>query len=198
MSKQDRDKWNQRYAEDSYRKTNPVTLVSDWLPKIPVGRALDIACGAGRNAILLAQTGFEVDAIDISLEGLKRARETAAGQGLRINWIEHDLDEPYPFESNYDLIIVMWYVDLGLVNRLCEYLKPGGYLVCQEHLVTEQEAIGPTNTNFRVAPGTLREAVSGLDVLLYQESVEAIPEGGQVASARLVARKDWPQHHLDR
>ena len=190
MSKQDRDKWNQRYAEDSYRKTNPVTLVSDWLPKIPVGRALDIACGAGRNAILLAQSGFEVDAIDISLEGLKRARQAAAEQGLSINWIEHDLDEPYPFESNYDLIIVMWYVDLGLVNRLCECLKPGGYLVCQEHLVTEQEAIGPTGTNFRVAPGTLREAVSGLDVLLYEESIEAIPEGGQVASARLVSRKD--------
>jgi tellurite methyltransferase len=190
VSKQDRAKWNQRYAEDSYRKTNPVTLVSDWLPKIPVGRALDVACGAGRNAILLAQTGFEVDAIDISREGLNRARQTAEEQGLSINWIEHDLDEPYPFGSNYDLIIVMWYVDLGLVSRLSECLKPGGYLVCQEHLVTEQEAIGPTGTNFRVAPGTLREAVSGLDVLLYEESIEAIPEGGQVASARLVARKD--------
>jgi len=190
VSKQDRDKWDQRYAEDSYRKNNPVTLVSDWLPKIPVGRALDVACGAGRNAILLAQTGFEVDAIDISSEGLNRARQTAEEQGLSINWIEHDLDEPYPFEPNYDLIIVMWYVDLGLVSRLCECLAPGGYLVCQEHLVTEQEAIGPKGTNFRVAPGTLREAVSGLDVLLYEESIETIPEGGQVASARLVARKD--------
>lgn len=189
MSKQDRDKWNQRYAEDSYRKTNPVTLVSDWLPKIPVGRALDVACGAGRNAILLAQTGFEVDAIDISRKGLTRARQTAEEQGLSINWIEHDLDEPYPFEPIYDLIIVMWYVDLGLVSRLSECLKPGGYLVCQEHLVTEQEAIGPTGTSFRVAPGTLREAVSGLDVLLYEESIETIPEGEQVASARLVARK---------
>jgi SAM-dependent methyltransferase len=190
VSKQDRDKWNQRYAEDSYGKTNPVTLVSDWLPKIPVGRALDVASGAGRNAILLAQTGFEVDAIDISREGLNRARQVAEEQGLSINWIEHDLDEPYPFEPIYDLIVVMWYVDLGLVSRLCECLKPGGYLVCQEHLVTEQEAIGPRGTNFRVAPGTLREAVLGLDVLLYEESIETIPEGGQVASARLVARKD--------
>jgi len=190
VSKQDRDKWNQRYAEDSDRKTNPVTLVSDWLPKIPVGRALDVACGAGRNAILLAQNGFEVDAVDISREGLKRARQTAEERGLSINWIEHDLDESYPFESNYDLIIVMWYVDLGLITRLGKYLAPGAYLVCQEHLVTEQEAIGPTGTNFRVAPGTLREAVSGLDILFYEESLETIPEGGQVASARLVARKD--------
>lgn len=190
MSKQDRDKWNQRYAEDSYRKTNPVTLLADWLENIPRGRALDVACGAGRNAILLAQTGFQVDAIDISREGLNKARQTAEEQGLSINWIEHDLDEPYPFESHYDLIIVMWYVDLGLINRLCQCLAPGGYLVCQEHLVTGQEAIGPAGTDFRVAPGSLREAASGLDVLLYEESIEIVPEGGQLASARLVASKD--------
>jgi tellurite methyltransferase len=73
MSKLDRDKWNQRYAEDSYRKTNPVTLLEDWLPKLPVGRALDVACGAGRNALFLARAGFTVDAIDISHAGFKLA-----------------------------------------------------------------------------------------------------------------------------
>ena len=71
MSTEDRDKWNQRYAEDSYRKSNPVSLLSNWLPEIPVGRALDVACGAGRNSIFMAEAGFQVDAIDISREGLK-------------------------------------------------------------------------------------------------------------------------------
>ena len=113
MSKQDLDKWNQRYAEDSYHKNNPVTLVEDWLPRLPGGRALDVACGAGRNAIFLAQAGYKVDAIDISPEGLKLARQEAESQELSINWIEHDLDQPYPFDTDYDLIIVMWYVDLG-------------------------------------------------------------------------------------
>ena len=108
MSEQDRNKWNQRYAEDSYQKNNPVTLVEDWLPSIPPGRALDVACGAGRNAILLAQAGFKVDAIDISSEGLKQARRKANERRLSINWIEHDLDEPYAFDTDYDLIIVMW------------------------------------------------------------------------------------------
>ena len=93
MSNQDRIKWNQRYAEDSYQKHNPVTLVEHWLPRIPVGRALDVACGAGRNAILLAQAGYQVDAIDISSEGLNLARQKAEDLGLDINWIEHDLDE---------------------------------------------------------------------------------------------------------
>ena len=131
MSQQDRDKWNKRYAEDSYRKTNPVTLLEEWLPKMPLGRALDVACGAGRNALHMAQADFSVDAIDVSREGLKLAQHQAESQGLSINWIEHDLDEAYAFDRNYDLIVVMWYVNLTLVSKLCGCLAPGGYLLCE-------------------------------------------------------------------
>jgi len=189
MSAEDRDKWNQRYAEDSYRKSNPVNLLSDWLPIIPVGRSLDVACGAGRNSIFMAEAGFQVDAIDISREGLNETRKKADEQGLTLNLIEHDLDEPYPFDTDYDLIVVLWYVNLELITQLCECLAPGGYLLCEEHLRSEQEVIGPGNPDFRVAPGALREAVSALEPLLYEESVEPIVEGGQVASARVVAQK---------
>ena len=189
MSKQDRDKWNQRYAEGSYHKNNPVTLVEEWLPGLPVGRALDVACGAGRNAILLAQAGYQVDAIDISREGLNLARQNAENLGLSINWIEQDLDQAYRFDTDYDLIIVMWYVNLGLISRLCDCLVPGGYLICQEHLVTDREVIGPTSLKYRVAAGELREAVSGVDVLLYEESIETNIEGEQLASARMVVKK---------
>ena len=188
MSTEDRDKWNQRYAEDSYRKSNPVSLLSDWLPEIPVGRALDVACGAGRNSIFMAEAGFQVDAIDIAREGLKDARKKADQQGLSLNLVEHDLDEPYPFDNDYDLIVVLWYVNLELITQLCDCLAPGGYLLCEEHLHSEQEVIGPHNPDFRVAPGALRKAVSTLDLLLFEESVETIPEGGQVASARVIAR----------
>lgn len=190
MSQLDRNKWNQRYAEDSYRKTNPVTLLEEWLPKLPVGRALDVACGAGRNALYLARAGFTVDAIDISHEGLKLAKEQAESQGLSINWIEHDLDETYAFERDYDLIVVMWYVDLVLVKQLGECLAPGGYLLCEEHLVSDQETVGPKNDNFRVKPGALRSAITGLGVLLYEESVETYSENERVASARVVAKKN--------
>lgn len=189
MSQLDRNKWNQRYAEDSYRKTNPVTLLEEWLPKLPVGRALDVACGAGRNALYLARSGFTVDAIDISREGLKLAQQQAESQGLSINWIEHDLDETYAFERDHDLIVVMWYVDLPLITRLCDCLAPGGYLLCEEHLVSDQETVGPKNDNFRVKSGSLRSAVSGLEILSYEESVETVASGDSVASARVVAKK---------
>ncbi len=190
MSKEDRDKWNQRYAEDSYHKNNPVVLLEDWLPKIPVGKALDVACGAGRNSFFLAQAGFRVDAIDISPEGLHKARQQAQSQGLNINWIEHDLDQAFRFDTDYDLIVIMWYVNLALVTRLCDCLAAGGYLLCEEHLITDQDVIGPGSSNYRVEPGALREAVSGMDVLLYEEAIEiSAADDERVASARVVVRK---------
>lgn len=189
MSDRDREKWNQRYREGSYNRNNPVTLVEQWLPVLPAGRALDVACGAGRNALLLAQAGCQVDAIDISSEGLALAQQEARSRGLKINWIEHDLDEPWRFAADYDVILVMWYVNLELLAELCACLAPGGYLLCEEHMRTDQDVIGPTSSDYRVAPGALREAVSGVDIVLYEEAVTAISEEQKVASARLVARK---------
>ena len=189
MSAEDRDKWNQRYAEDSYRKSNPVTLLTDWLPRLPVGKALDVACGAGRNAICLAEAGYRVDAIDISREGLKLTAARAQEAGLDIRCIEHDFDEPFAFDREYDLILVLWYVNLPLVEQLCGCLAPGGYLLCEEHLRTEAEVIGPGNPDFRVAPGALRAAVESLEPLLYEETVETVEAGNRIASARVVARK---------
>ena len=188
MSQQDRDKWDQRYVEDSYQKGNPVTLLENWINKIPAGKALDIACGAGRNAIFMAQAGFEVDAIDISREGLNKARKNAGDDLLKIRWIEHDFDQAYDFDTDYDLIIVLWYVNLNLITQLCDCLAPGGYLLCEEHLLSDVSVIGPTSSQFRVAPGQLREAVSSLTILMYDESVETNDSGEQVASARVVAR----------
>jgi SAM-dependent methyltransferase len=189
MSKLDRDKWDRRYADSSYRRGNPVTLLQEWLPRLAVGKALDVACGAGRNAIAMARAGFRVDAIDISGIGLELARKEAASLDLDINWIEHDLEQPYDFDTDYDLIVVLWYVNLPLIARLGECLKPGGYLLCEEHLVAGGELAGPENPRFRVAPGALETAAEGLDVMLYEETASTNDNGEPMASARLVARK---------
>lgn len=189
MSTIDRDKWDQRYADDSYRKSNPVELVADWLPEIPVGRALDVACGAGRNAIFLAQAGFQVDAIDISAVGLERARSNAGELDLDIKWIQHDLDQPFEFENSYDLVLVMWFVNLPLIERLGRSLSPGGFLLSQEHLVVDEPVIGPRGSEFRLEPGALRAAAGGLELLFYDESIETVEDGERLASARLVARR---------
>ncbi len=189
MSQEDRDKWNRRYAEDSYNKRNPVTLLEEWLPRLPVGKALDVACGAGRNALALARAGFEVDAIDISAEGLQQARAAAAAEELAIDFIEHDLDEPYGFARDYALILVLWYVDLELIHELGGCLAPGGYLISEQHLKSDEDVIGPQSAEFRVAPGALREAVGGLEILHHAETVKTEADGARIASAQVVARR---------
>ncbi len=190
MSEADHNKWNQRYAENSYNKNNPVILLEQWLSRARVGKALDVACGAGRNALLMARAGFEVDAIDISAEGLRQARHEADEAGLEVNWIEHDLDEAYRFDKDYDLIAVLWFVNLPLVQHLSACLAPGGLLICEEHLVVETEVSGPRTPGFRVMPGELRQAVDGLEILFYEEVVSTNDAGEPLASARVVAKKN--------
>ena len=188
MSREDRDKWNQRYAEDSQRKHNPVDLIDQWAQS--PGRALDIASGAGRNSIALAQRGYRVDALDISSEGLRQTSDTAAQLGLEINCIEHDLDQPYPFAREYDLILVMWYVNLPLITRLCDFLAPAGRLISQQHLLCDGDLAGPGNPRFRVKPGALAEAVASLNILYYRESMHDNDAGEAMASAAVVATRE--------
>ena len=195
MSEEDRSKWDQRYAEDSHRKrTQPGEFIAQWIDRVTVGSALDVACGLGQKSIFLAEAGFQVDAIDVSAIGLEKASQQAKLQGLNINWIQHDLDEYYDLKQKYDLIIVMWYVDLTLIRRLCEQLEPNGYLLCEEHLTCDNENgefLGPKNASFRVAPNALREAVAEFDVCYYDEYVgesESDQESGtnMISRARLV------------
>jgi tellurite methyltransferase len=189
LSQLDRDKWNQRYATDSQRKSNPVSLLETWLPRVKVGRALDVACGAGRNSLFLAEAGFTVDGIDISAEGLKIAHAKADQKNLTINWIESDLDQSPLIDDQYELIVVLWYVNLRLISQLVQNLRPGGYLICEEHLQSDEEVIGPLNSRFRVAPGALKISANPLEILHYDESIRPTEEQQYLASAQLVARK---------
>jgi SAM-dependent methyltransferase len=163
--------------------------LESWVGRIPSGRALDVACGAGRNALYLAAQGFQVDAVDISAEGLQRARASAQHAGLCINWMERDLDEPLLLDYPYQLILIVRYVNLPLVRHLVSCLAPGGYLICEEHLVSDAEVIGPANPAFRVKPGDLQEVAGGLQILQLEEALVTDPDGSTAALARLVARR---------
>lgn len=108
MSGRDRDNWQRRYRDGAYRgRTHPSELVAEYVPDIvatqraasddgTVLEALDLACGAGRNALYLAGLGYRVDAIDIAVEALARGEEAAHAAGLTVSWVEHDLDHGLP------------------------------------------------------------------------------------------------------
>ena len=134
MTGEDRDKWNARYAAGAYgERTHPSPYLVASLERFAArpgssagGRALDLACGRGRNALHLAASGYEVDAVDISGEALARAQAAANLQGLRPHFHELDLDEDDLPRADYDLILVSRYLNRALVPRLVDALAAGG------------------------------------------------------------------------
>ena len=189
MSKADQAKWNERYRAGAFaERPHPSALLEAWVSRLPAsrGRALDLACGAGRNSLFLARHGFEVTGIDVSSEGLKRAAATAEREGLDVTWMRHDLDEGLPVSGPFDVVCLFRYVNPALVRQLPDLLATDGILMVEEHLATDQPVAGPSNPAFCVQPGELRRLLPELDVLHQEEGIIADPDGRQVAIARLV------------
>jgi SAM-dependent methyltransferase len=191
VSAAERDKWDERYRRGAYEHRNhPTALLAEWLPRLPRGAALDVACGAGRNALFLAAEGYRVDALDISAVGLERGRRAAAERGLALRWLCADLDEPAAAAlpaATYDLIVWVRYIHRGLLPHLIERLRPGGTLLCEQHLATDSDVAGPTNPAFRLQPGELLRSAARLRVLHHYEGAITDPDGRTVMLAQLVA-----------
>ena len=199
MSQADRDKWNARYLAGAYEaRTHPSALLAHWAGRLrgtgPAPRAIDLACGRGRNALFLARRGWHVDAVDISPIALERLQIAAEAENLPVNCVERDLQ---PASSaldgfaklRYELALSIRYTDIPLVGVLPRVLAPGGHLIAEMHLITEKTVAGPRSPRFRVAPGELRKAGAALELLHYHEGLETDPDGRTVALAQLVGRQ---------
>jgi len=193
MSDADRDKWERRYAEGSYTaRTRPMPLLEEWLPGLARGRALDLACGAGRNALHLAAAGYQVDAMDISSVALEWGAARAAELGVEVNWTNVDLDAVELTPQSYDLVVVARYLNRALTDALMGSLRDGGHLLYEQHFRTEQEVDGPRGESFRLRPNELLEMFRGLRVLYYREGLLTDRDGRTMALAQLVACKGSP------
>ena len=193
MSEADRDKWQRRYGERSYTaRTHPTALLEEWLARLPGGRALDLACGTGRNALHLAAAGYRVDAMDIATAALARGAQRAAELGVEVNWIDVDLDSAALAPDRYDLVVVARYVNRDLTGALLDSLRDGGFLLYEQHFVSEREVDGPRSLSFRLQPNELLEMFRALRVLYYREDLMADTDGRTMALAQLVACKGSP------
>lgn len=180
--------WDTRYTSEGYTyPKEPSRLLVELLPLLPRGKALDIACGEGRNAIFLTRNGYEVDAIDISGVALERGAEAARQEGLEINFIQADLETYQMPTDTYDLIINFNYLQRSLVPSIKRGLKKGGVVLFETYTL-EQQAIGhPKNPEFLLKPNELLKLFSGLHVFFYREGV--FEEDGKKAIASLAGRR---------
>ena len=199
MSVADRVKWDERYRAGAYaEREHPSALLAEWEARLPRGRALDVACGAGRSSLFLAATGRRVDAVDISAVALDRARETAKAQGLQVRWIEADLDDDpdasLPREQ-YDLILLIRYVNAMLLKPLLERLAPSGVLLVEQHVASSEDVVGPKTPAFRLQRNELLRDIMGSceprdSVVYYNEGIVIDPDGKRAALAQLVLRRE--------
>ena len=84
MSEAERLEWDRRYTDGEYRpRTWPSPFLEAWLDRLPKGRALDLGCGAGRNALRLAEAGHQVEAVDISASAIQHGEDRGRTPGPR-------------------------------------------------------------------------------------------------------------------
>ena len=187
-----RRRWDHRYATlHPEARLEPTPFVASCLPKLPVrGLALDIAAGAGRHAIALARRGLQVDAVDISWQGLQMARRRASKAGLtagkQIHFIVADVERPWLPRRGYDVIVVSFFLHRPLFPLIKEQLLPGGWLVYETITIGQTSKINgqPIRRELLLKRDELREAFSDLEILFYAED-----NSNNKATAQLLARK---------
>ena len=183
-----RTKWDNKWQEKAGQPCEP----DEWLLKVrdllPPGKALDVACGQGRNSLYLAEQGMAVTAIDLSGEALEQLRSKAAACNLDIRTCRVDLEaDPRLPGELFDLVTIFFYLHRPLLPLLRNAVRPGGIMVMRSLSSAGPFPGGPGNPDFVLHPGELLEVFADWEILLHEEGLEPSRRGGSVAG--IVARR---------
>ena len=189
--KADQKRWDKRFRGKEFafgKEANP--FLRRHIKLLPKGKALDIAAGEGRNAVFLAQHGFDVDAVDISEMGLKKARKLAQEMRIKIHTILVDLNTYQIGKNQYDLIANFYFLNRRLISGIKKGLKKGGRVIFETYLL-EQRTLGtggPKHAKYFLKPNELLRLFKDFRILFYREGI--FKEGGRKkAVASLIAEK---------
>jgi tellurite methyltransferase len=190
--KADQKRWNDRFGREEFafgKEPNP--FLKKHIRLLPKGKALDIASGEGRNAVFLAQNGFEVNAVDISERGLKKAQKLAQGRGVKINTFLVDLDQYQIEKERYDLIANFYFLKRRLIPRIRKGLKKGGKVIFETYLLEHRKlgTGGPKQAKYFLKPNELLRLFKNFRILFYREGIFR-ESGRKKAVASLIAEKN--------
>jgi SAM-dependent methyltransferase len=138
-------------------------VVQRFASALAPGRALDLACGAGRHAIYLAQLGLDVTAVDGSPAALSIVEERAAQTAGRVRTVVADLEEDGSVlePAGFDLILDCYYLQRSLFPAIRAGTRPGGMVIAIVHI----PAAGEQPNEKRAAPGELRSFFAAWRIL---------------------------------
>jgi SAM-dependent methyltransferase len=191
--------WDQRYSTDEFAYgKEPNDFLVELLPVLPRGKALCLGAGEGRNAVFLAQNGYEVTAVDLSAVGLKKAESLAREKGVAIRCELADLKD-YTIEPDaWDLILSIFCHTPAKIRRrihseVITGLRPGGAFVLEAFTVDQIQLKtgGPPEFSMMMSSQKLFNDLKGLQIALNREVVREIHEGryhnGKCAVVQLMA-----------
>jgi SAM-dependent methyltransferase len=196
-----RDYWNARYAgAELVWGEGPNRFVAEALGRLePQGRALDLACGEGRNALWLAERGWRTTAVDFSPVALERARELARRGRLEVEFIEADATRWEPPVGAFALVVVAYLhlppEERRLVwSRAARALGPGGLLFLVGHAARNlAEGVGgPQQAEVLWEPAALAAEIvaEGLEIEVVEEVTRPFEGADRDAiDVRLIARR---------
>jgi tellurite methyltransferase len=149
-------------------------------------KALDMAMGRGRHALLLAQHGFQTFGVDLKHDAVRDAMQTAAREGLRIRGWCADVTVPSLPAGIFDVVVVTRYLHRDLFGAIKACVRPGGVVIYETFTVAQRQlGTGPTSSDHLLQPDELRRTFENWDVLFYEEV------GAPEAVARLVAQRPF-------
>jgi len=176
---------------------HPSPFLVAQLPRLPRGKALDVATGRGRNAHFLATRGFSVHGIDRNREALElldaQAQE-AGGLPITTEYIDLETDDRSPPDLGtemYDVILVFFYLYRPLFPQLIQALKPGGVIVYETFLLENYlHRQHPRRKEFCLKPNELLTLFRKIQILHYDEGDHrGTSKADRAFTARLIARK---------
>ncbi len=174
--KADRTRWNRKY-QDGIHSDTPSPVVVRHFRRAKKGKALDIACGNGRNALFLAEKGFEVYALDISDVGLGSIPKRPKS----LNLICADLDAFVIPAMRFELIVNIHFLSRRLFPYIQEGLASGGILIFETYLEENTlKSDKPLCRDHLLRPNELLRAFLSLRILRYEE--KRAKGGGAIAS----------------
>lgn len=190
--KSDKKRWDERFKgkEFAFGK-DPNPFLKKHIHLLPKGKALDLAAGEGRNAVFLAQHGFDVDAVDISKVGIEKTRALAREKEVGIHTLCADLKAYQIKKEKYDLIANFYFLSRSLIPKIKRGLKKGGRIIFETYILKHREISteGPKDRKYYLKPNELLRLFKGFRILFYREGI--FKEGGRrKAIASLIAEKE--------
>jgi SAM-dependent methyltransferase len=189
-----REDWDARYAEPKllWSATPNRFLVAE-VAGLEPGRALDLACGEGRNALWLAERGWRVTAVDFSGVAIEKAQRRAQDEGREVDFVCADLLEYEPEEAAYDLVLV-FYLQLPAVELAqvlaqgARALAPGGtFLLVGHDLKNISDGVGgPSDPTVLYTPEDIVAALPALEIEKAERVLRDVPASDRPAIDALV------------